>query len=139
VLGALAAYTQAGRAMWDLEKQCYRLRELSREPLPMERLRFQNAREAQATLFLDRDAVHIKTGSDDAEGGVTIQGKVRDGERDKEPWLRLDADERIADAGCTCNFFEQNRLRKGPCEHVLALRLRHARRRRVSPTRAGTA
>jgi hypothetical protein len=49
------------------------------------------------------------------------------------------ADERIADAGCTCNFFQQNRLRKGPCAHVLALRLLHARQRRVATTLAGTA
>jgi hypothetical protein len=135
VLGALAAYTQAGRAMWDLEKRCYRLRELSREPLPMERLRFQNEREEQATRFLVGNAGRIKTVSEDAEGGTTIKGKVRDGQRDKEPWLRLDADERIADAGCTCNFFQQNRLRKGPCEHVLALRLQHARQRRIAATR----
>jgi hypothetical protein len=138
VLGALAAYTQAGRAMWDLEKRCYRLRELNREPLPMERLRFQNDREEQATRFLDRHAVRIKTTSGDAEEGTTIEGRVRDGQRDKEPWLRLDADERIADAGCTCNFFQQNRLRKGPCAHVLALRLLHARQRRVAATLAGT-
>src|SRR5262249_39786163 len=34
VLGALSAYTQAGRAIWDLNKNVYRVRELSREPLP---------------------------------------------------------------------------------------------------------
>jgi hypothetical protein len=104
----------------------------------MERLRFQNQREEQATRFLVGNAVRIRATSGDAEGGTTIKGKVRDGERDKEPWLRLDADERIADAGCTCNFFQQNRLRKGPCEHVLALRLLHARQRRVASTLAGT-
>src|SRR5262249_61247815 len=71
VLGALAAYTQAGRAVWDLEKRCYRLRELSREPLPMDRLRFQNDREEQATRFLDRQAVRIKTTGGGAEGGTT--------------------------------------------------------------------
>ena len=53
------------------------------------------------------------------------------------PWLRLDADERISDAGCTCSFFQQNRLRKGPCEHVLALRLHHARQRRSATTLTG--
>ena len=35
VLGALGAWTQAGRAMFDVVKNVYRARELSREPLPM--------------------------------------------------------------------------------------------------------
>ena len=42
VLGALAAYTQAGRVIYDLAKGVYRVRELSREPLPMTKLRFAN-------------------------------------------------------------------------------------------------
>ncbi|MEP6923455.1 MAG: SWIM zinc finger family protein, partial [Pyrinomonadaceae bacterium] len=59
VLGALAAYTQAGRAIYDLEKGVYRVRELSREPLPMEKLRFANEREESATHFLVQKAVKI--------------------------------------------------------------------------------
>jgi hypothetical protein len=138
VLGALAAYTQAGRAMWDLNKHVYRVRELSREPLPMERLRFANEREEQATKLLDSGAVRV-TGATDLSGtergGTLVKGKVSKGvgraaRGFDEPWLRLDADERIAEAECTCNFFQQNRLRMGPCEHVLALRLLHARQQR---------
>ncbi|HLM44304.1 MAG TPA: hypothetical protein VK458_10580, partial [Myxococcaceae bacterium] len=37
VLGALSAWTQAGRAIWDLNKGVYRARELSREPLPVDK------------------------------------------------------------------------------------------------------
>jgi hypothetical protein len=138
VLGALAAYTQAGRAVWDLEKRCYRLRELSREPLPMDRLRFQNDREEHAARFLRERNVEI-VATEEAGDGVRLRGIVRHGEKPKEPWLRLDADERIAEAGCTCNFFQQNRLRKGPCEHVLALRLLFARGSRAPAALAGTA
>jgi hypothetical protein len=136
VLGALAAYTQAGRAVYDLEKRCYRLRELSREPLPMDRLRFQNEREEHATRFLDQRAVTMVATEEDGQG-VSLQGRVRHGDRPKEPWLRLDADERVVDARCTCNFYQQNRLRMGPCEHILALRLLHARRLRASAELAG--
>jgi hypothetical protein len=131
VLGALAAYTQAGRAVFDLEKRVYRLRELSREPLPMERLRFQSEREEHATRFLNQGIAEIVSGEDDGEG-LSLLGLVRQGQHPKEPWLRLDRDERVVDAHCTCNFFQQNRLRKGPCEHILALRLLHARRLRAS-------
>jgi hypothetical protein len=134
VLGALAAYTQAGRAMWDLNKRVYRVRELSREPLPMEKLRFANEREEAATQLLAERAVHVTEAFDlgDAVGGGThLKGSVKKhGTGSFELWLQLDTDERIVDAGCTCNFFQQNRLRKGPCEHVLALRLQHSRQHR---------
>ena len=49
VLGALSAYTQAGRAIWDLSKQVYRVRELTSDPLPMDQLRFENEREREAS------------------------------------------------------------------------------------------
>ncbi len=139
VLGALAAYTQAGRAMWDLNKRVYRLRELSREPLPMERLRFSNEREEAATRLLDQRAVRLMEAvdlGDAAGGGTLLKGQVnreagRSGRAGAyEPWLRLDPDERLIEAGCTCNFFQQNHLRKGPCEHILAVRLQHARQQR---------
>jgi hypothetical protein len=131
VLGALAAYTQAGRAIWDLNKGVYRLRELSREPLPMERLRFSNEREEQATALVDEQVVKLTDAQDvsDERGGTTLKGKIKKGGT-FSPWLRLDRDERVLDAGCTCNFFQQNQLRKGPCEHILGLRLQFARQYR---------
>jgi hypothetical protein len=141
VLGALAAYTQAGRAMWDLNKRVYRVRELSREPLPMEKLRFSNEREEEAAQLTIRGLVSMTEAvelGDEIGGGTHLRGQVR-----KEgaaaprgaapgftPWLQLDRDERLVEAGCTCNFFQQNHLRKGPCEHILALRLQHARQSR---------
>ncbi len=102
----------------------------------MDRLRFQNEREAHATRFLDQRAVVLLASEDDGQG-VSLQGRVRHGETPKEPWLRIDNDERVVDARCTCNFYQQNRLRMGPCEHILALRLLHARRLRASPALAG--
>jgi hypothetical protein len=136
VLGALAAYTQAGRAIWDLNKRVYRLRELSREPLPMERLRFANEREEKATRLLDERAVRVTEATDLGDtvgGGTLLKGKIKkEGGRggSYDPWLRLDGDERMVEAECSCNFFQQNQLRKGPCEHILALRLQHARQLR---------
>ena len=34
-----------------------------------------------------------------------------------------DPDERVCSAICSCNFYQQNKLRRGPCEHILAVRL----------------
>lgn len=127
ILGALGAYTQAGRAIYDLNKQVYRVRELSREPLPMERLRFANQREEKATRFLVYNGVEIKSITSDATRAFTLQGCVKEGERTYDPSLTVDADERIISAECSCNWHKQNKLYKGPCEHILALRMQHAR------------
>ncbi|MBD1907987.1 SWIM zinc finger family protein [Funiculus sociatus GB2-A5] len=127
VLGALSAYTQAGRAIYDLNKQVYRVRELTREPLPMERLRFANEREEKATRFLVYNSVQVANVTSDATRAFTLQGNVKDKERNYNPSLTVDADERIISAECTCNWHQQNKLYKGPCEHILALRMQHAR------------
>ncbi len=34
----------------------------------------------------------------------------------------IDGDEALRSGRCNCNFFQQNKLRQGPCEHILALR-----------------
>lgn len=127
VYGALAAYTQAGRAMYDLDKQVYRVRELSRDPLPLTKLRFANEREAAAQSLVEQGSVAVRGTSTPSEGGVTLRGRVRDGSHNYEAELAIDRDERLASASCTCNFYQQNKLYKGPCQHILALRIHHRR------------
>ncbi|MFO0734558.1 MAG: SWIM zinc finger family protein [Labilithrix sp.] len=126
VLSALSSWTQAGRAIYDLAKHVYRARELSREPLPMDALRFANEREASAMRFIDGKAVAVRA-TTDSTGALALAGNVKDGRHDYRPALGLDGDGRIVRAECTCNFFQQNKLHKGPCEHMLAIRLMHQR------------
>ncbi len=127
VLGALGAYTQAGRAIYDLNKQVYRVRELSREPLPMDRLRFANQREEKATRFLEYNKVKVTSVTGDSDRTYIIKGSVSDKQRIFNPSLTVDADERIIQAECSCNWHQQNKLYKGPCEHILALRMQYNR------------
>nr|WP_263429555.1 SWIM zinc finger family protein [Nannocystis pusilla] len=70
------------------------------------------------------------------EGGLVLRGRVRDdlasrpsgsGSHNYEAELVVDRDERLSSASCTCNFYQQNKLYKGPCEHILALRIQHRR------------
>jgi hypothetical protein len=35
--------------------------------------------------------------------------------------VKLDQDGRISSAQCSCNFYKQNALMQGPCEHILCL------------------
>lgn len=130
VLGALSAYTQAGRAIFDLNKRLYRARELSREPLPMDRLRFANPREETASRLLAQNGVTVNTAEVDTAGLLTLRGQVRAEHKTFTPCLIVDSDERLVEAECSCNWHQQNKLYKGPCEHILALRMAHARRER---------
>jgi hypothetical protein len=123
VLGALSIYTQAGRVIYDLNKQVYRARELSREPLPIDKLRFANEREERATAFVVQKSVRLMA-KDSLPGNLLqLQGTVKDKEKIFQPLLTLDADERMLRAECTCNWYQQHKLYRGPCEHILALRM----------------
>ena len=122
VLGALGAYTQAGRAIFDLDKKVYRVRELSREPLPMDKLRWANEREQAANEMVDERRVTILE-KDAVPGGTRIAGSISSRTQNFRPTLVIDPDERMTDAHCSCNWHLMNKLFKGPCEHLLALRI----------------
>ncbi len=124
---ALTLYTQAGRVIYDLGDGVYRLRELARDPLPFDALRFASSAEAEAEMLLALHAVEVAPPEALAEGAVRLRGVARHGDRRYRAMLVIDADQRIVDGACECNQFTQHRLRRGPCAHMLALRLAQAR------------
>lgn len=132
VLGALSLFTQAGRVMHDLTSGRYRVRELSRAPLPLDGLRFLDPREEAAERLVAAQGVRVTDENSDDSGMTRMQGKVQAGEKTFLPTLVIDADERLVQGECTCNFFQQNRLRRGPCEHMLALRRERGQERMAS-------
>ncbi len=127
VLGAMSMWAQQGRAMYDLNKDVYRIRELSREPLPMESLRFENEREAQANALVDQGAVHGLGARETPEGTTWLTGQVKEREKQYAVEVEIDEDQRLSDGSCDCSFYIRNRMYKGPCAHMLALRIAHAR------------
>ena len=122
VASALGAYVQAGRVVYDLTNQVWRVRELSRDPLAPETLRFSSPREAEAARLVEQGKVSDRQISASNKGKI-ITATVRDGERTHRPELHLDADERLVRAICDCNFHQANQLRHGPCAHILAARI----------------
>ena len=54
VKAALGIFIQAGRVVYDLVNQVYRSRELTQDPLPMDKLRFANDREEEASQFITK-------------------------------------------------------------------------------------
>ncbi|MEJ2691950.1 MAG: SWIM zinc finger family protein [Candidatus Thiodiazotropha sp.] len=122
---SLGLYTQAGRVIYDLAKGVYRLRELSREPLPMKRLRYDNEREAQADNFIRADLVTLGEVTS-RDGHLRISGEVLDNAVRYQPMIVLDRDQHLVEGRCNCHFYVHNKLYKGPCEHMLAIRRQHA-------------
>ncbi len=127
VISALEAYTQAGRVMYDVAKGLYRVRELSREPLPIERLRFKSEEEMFAWRVVSLGGVKVEADPRE-EGRVALTGTVTESYAVKSPSLLVDADLRIVGGACSCSWYSQNKLTRGPCKHMLALRLAYNRR-----------
>ncbi|RAJ79927.1 SWIM zinc finger protein [Chitinophaga dinghuensis] len=124
VLGALGLFTQAGKVIYDLHTGLYRLRELSREPLPMELLRFSSPEEEQAEVLVRENRVKFSA-AEIIGSGTQLKGTVT-ANRAYHPVMTIDGDERMTNAQCDCDFYRQNKLYKGPCKHMLALRKAYA-------------
>ena len=127
IKSALALYAQQGRVLYDTEANVYRLRELSGEPLPMDKLRFSNPREALAENFVKANLVKLGT-AEVQEKHTKLNGVVVDNGKQQSTEVLIDKDERLFDAQCTCDFYIRNKLFKGPCEHMLAVRKAHTNR-----------
>lgn len=121
VTNALTAYTQAGRVIYDINKKVYRVRELSREPLPAEKLRFASPQEELAAELVKEATT--KHQQESINEGYKLWGSIKVKKRTFNPELLIDKDERIIGGNCDCSFYIENKLYKGPCEHMLALRL----------------
>lgn len=121
VKSALASYSQHGQVLYDLDRDAYRIRELYREPIPMDKLRFSNEREEKAFNFVKANLAKV-TNYQSGEKGAKIAGTVMDNAKSYNVELTIDPDLRLIDGQCGCYFYGQNRLRQGPCEHMLALR-----------------
>ena len=122
---AVEALIQSGRAVYDLQTQSVRWRDLMREPLKMESLRFQSEQESLASALVTEGLV--KDAGMESGGEYPFwRAQIADKPYGKSRWLAvsltLDTDLRIREAQCACDYFFRHQLRRGPCEHILALR-----------------
>ena len=130
---ALQRLCREGRAMYDLAAGVYRWRQLL--PFPVE-----SEEESDPRLFLARRLVAtggvkwLKPGEEEDEGTFGLpaaseettryRAQVRGGEEKRERKfhviLDLDADGRARFVSCDCAWHRREKLRKGPCAHILA-------------------
>ncbi|MCP4521893.1 MAG: SWIM zinc finger family protein [Cytophagales bacterium] len=127
VKSALNLLVQEGKVIFDLHLKVYRLRELSKDDLPIDNLRFSSEKEKRAYELLEAGAVSFHV-NETPEGFIELSGTVKDGTTYRTS-LVLDNDFRMKRAHCECFFYYQNELRKGPCEHILALRMAYERQK----------
>jgi hypothetical protein len=131
---ALQRLCRQGRAMFDVPTDRYRWRQLLPFPAPEDDDESQPSRLAARIVnsggvaFLkpveEEDEEGGSFGAPPAEGVTRLRASVRGGESKRERkftvTLDLDADGRAKFAACTCAFFRREKLRKGPCAHIVA-------------------
>ena len=113
-------FIQEGKVVYDLTEGVYRIRELTKDPLPMDKLRYRNERENEAAQILDSKkltygAYEIKQNS------IVHRGQVSE-QRPIHVQIEISDDERLVAGKCSCRFYQKNQLFQGPCAHMMALR-----------------
>ena len=85
-------------------------------------------RAVAARAIVDADNVRI-IARRPVPDGFKLSGSAKgaDGVRVR-PLVHVDAAGHIVTAECTCGFYRGHQLTRGPCEHILAVRLAHMRR-----------
>ena len=137
LLAAVQKGCQQGLLIYDLHS-C-RLRPLLDEPVPEDELKFRNQRERKAhDLLAVKNAVKLESENHIHGVGIEITGKIREEKNDFRPLLRLSNESRVLKAECTCPHFRKHQLKEGPCQHLIALRLKFGEieiERRLNPDR----
>jgi hypothetical protein len=118
--GALQQLCMFGKAMYDPDTSTFRWRELYPE--------FDLAKKSAPALE-ERKGIELHK-----LGAVSVQSESNEGGRRKRiasvadtanrnTILETDSDGRVIYAECTCGHFRANKLREGPCRHIVALSL----------------
>jgi hypothetical protein len=105
-------------------------RPLVKTPIAPAILKYRDAREAAAhRLLAEPGAVTLTKLHDLGNGGRSIEGQVVDARahRTFHPAFAIDQENRTSAASCTCSAFRRAGIKEGPCEHMIALRVRYAR------------
>jgi len=108
-----------GKVMFDPQRSIYRWRDLF-PTLDLYEEQGEST-ETRAGVRLTKEA-KITITLDDLKDGVRyLNATIDDSKHQLHPSLELDADGRPKYAQCDCYFYFTNKLRQGPCRHMIAL------------------
>jgi hypothetical protein len=132
---ALSFLCQVGRAMFDLDGGVYRHRDLFLEPFSAQEAAkavkpaaSPAPQEAAARAIAEAGDVRI-IARRPVSTGYKLSGSARGDEGPRvRPMLHVDHEGRIIEGSCTCRSYRKHQLTRGPCGHILALRLAHMAR-----------
>lgn len=121
---ALADACRLGMAIYDVRDREFRHRELFETPIDPVTFYPPDPRKVRAAALAASVVVTANAQRDKRVGSKVFTDRVLDGAVDGHTAHAV-----IKDTGqlifgrCTCPFFDENLMAKGPCEHMLALRL----------------
>ena len=110
-----------GKVMFDPERNLYRWRDL----FPTLDIYQENdsSRESRAGLKIFQEG-NLKITMDEKKDEIRyLSGLLESEKTDFKPLLELDSDNRPKYAQCNCSFYNFNKLKQGPCRHMIALLL----------------
>ena len=116
---SLETFAQAGKVIYDLKNKVYRIRELKRDGIDIESLRFSSETDKEAYRLMEQGAV-TNLSVKEQQDKITITGLVSETYNTK---VFIDKDFKIIDGSCNCSYYYNNKMTKGPCEHILATRI----------------
>lgn len=126
IASALRVQTQSGNVLYDLDKNVYRVRELFSTTLTADEYKYTNELERKAYALADGKQVEIDD-TRQQDGFLHVLGSVHDLAITYQPDLIIDSDQQLIDASCYCQQYMEHKLKNGPCEHMLALRIQMSR------------
>ncbi len=138
---ALQSACQRGLAMYDIAAGRYRLRPLVGEAPDPAKLAYRTPAERAAHDLVEAGAVRVESRNTIPTVGTEIVGQVNitADKREFRPTMLIDGEGRVRKADCTCAPIRKNGLRRGPCAHLIALRLQIAADRRAQQAKGRAA
>ena len=121
VAATLNHLAHTGQVIHDLDAGVYRWRQIMPMALGEAQLGGENEEVAAARVLTPE--ITVAEVSESTSGFVDVRG----GYPYEYVSLRMDRDGTIRGGSCTCSHHFRNKLRMGPCRHLLALRTRHQR------------
>lgn len=116
---ALCQLALRGQAIYDHAHRVYRFREVLPEAIAVDLARINPELDA-ARRALREGKVVLERSESIGESRLLLAGTVGDAHCE----ALVDGDGIFKKGQCNCSFFFKNRLRRGPCRHLLALKLK---------------
>jgi len=116
---SLETFTQAGKVIYDLKNKVYRIRELKRDGIDIESLRFSSETDKAAYKLMTHGEVR-DLNVHEKNDKIVLTSLVSNTHK---AVVVIDKDLKIVDGNCSCDYFYKNKLTKGPCAHLLATRI----------------